>query len=101
MPGSGNEAVPNLTCPGSVPRKIFLIWGVLIMTHVHSLSTEWLPISISPPDGDLEVCVMDYDGLVLALDYPCHRNGADWIDASNKRRIDIQPTHWRKWTESN
>ena len=67
MPGSGNEAVPNLTCPGSVPRRIFLIWGVLIMTHVHSLSTEWLPISISPPDGDLEVCVMDYDGLVRAL----------------------------------
>jgi hypothetical protein len=100
MPGSGNEAVPNLTCPGSVPRRIFLIWGA---DHdpVHSLSTEWLPISISPPDGDLEVCVMDYDGLVLALDYPCHRNGADWIDASNKRRIDIQPTHWRKWTEGN
>jgi hypothetical protein len=25
--------------------------------------------------------------------------GADLVDPSNKRRIDIQPTHWRKWTE--
>ncbi len=71
------------------------------MTHIDSLSTEWLPVSIAPPDGDLEVCVMDYDGIVRALTYPCHREGADWIDASNSRRIDIQPTHWRKWTESN
>jgi hypothetical protein len=69
------------------------------MTQIHSLSGEWLPASITPPDGDLEVCVMDYDGIVLALVYPCHKSGAEWVDASNKKHIDIQPTHWRKWTE--
>ena len=73
--------------------------GVLIMTQAHSLSAEWLPVSITPPDGDLEVCVMDYDGIVQALPYRCHRNGAEWIDASNKKHVDIQPTHWRKWTD--
>ena len=76
------------------------VWGVLIMTHIHSLSREWLPVSIAPSVGDLEVCVMDYDGIVQALGYPCHKNGAEWVNASNKKHIDIQPTHWRKWTES-
>jgi len=71
------------------------------MTQLHSLSGEWLPVSIAPPLGeDLEVCVMDFDGIVLALAYPCHKNAADWVDASNKKHVDIQPTHWRKWTES-
>jgi hypothetical protein len=74
--------------------------GVL-MTHIHSLPAEWLPVSIAPSDeGDLKVCVIDYDGIVLALAYPCHKNGTEWVDASNKKYIDIQPTHWRKWTES-
>jgi hypothetical protein len=71
---------------------------VLIMTHIHS-APEWQPISMTPPDGDLEVCVMDYDGIILALGYPCHKSGTDFVDASNRKRIDIQPTHWRKWTE--
>jgi len=71
------------------------------MTHIYSLSVEWLSVSIAPTgDEDLEVCVMDYDGIVLALPYPCHREGAEWVDASNKKHIDIQPTHWRKWVES-
>jgi hypothetical protein len=70
------------------------------MTRIHSLPVEWLPVSIAPSDGDLEVCVMDYDGIVQALVYPCHKNGAEWVDALNKKHVDIQPTHWRKWTES-
>ncbi len=71
------------------------------MTHIHSSPAEWLPVSIAPPDGELEVCVVDYDGIIRALAYPCHKNGAHWVDASNKQRIDIQLTHWRKWTERN
>ena len=71
------------------------------MTHIHSLSVEWLPVSIAPTGNeDLEVCVIDYDGIVLALPYTCHKNGAEWVDASNKKHIDIQPTHWREWAES-
>ena len=67
------------------------------MTHVHSAPTEWLPISTTPPDAELEVCVMDFDGIVVALTYPCHRAGVEWLDAANRTRIDIQPTHWRRW----
>jgi hypothetical protein len=70
------------------------------MTHVHSLPAEWLPVSIAPSDADLEVCVMDFDGIVHALAFPCHKDEAGWVDASKKKRLDIQPTHWRKWTEN-
>jgi hypothetical protein len=41
------------------------------MTHVHSLPAEWLPVSNAPSDADLEVCVMDYDGIIHALVFPC------------------------------
>jgi hypothetical protein len=64
-------------------------------------SAEWLPTSTAAPEGDLEVCVIGYDGIVHVLAYPCHRNGADWVDASNQRHIHIQPTHWRRWTGGN
>jgi len=68
------------------------------MTHVQSSSTEWLPVSVAPDQGELEICVVNYDGIVRALDYPLRRSGAAWVDASNTKLLDIQPTHWRKWT---
>ena len=63
-------------------------------------SVEWLPVSVLPPTGQaLELCVMDYDEIVVSLPYPCHKSGPDFVDASNKKQIDIQPTHWHKWSE--
>ena len=66
---------------------------------MHSLPAEWLPASIAPSDGDLEVCVVDYDGIVHALAFPCHKDGVEWVNALSRKHIDIQPTHWRKWIE--
>jgi len=57
-----------------------------------------LPVSIAPPDSDLEVCVID-KGQVHALIFPCRTRGSDWVDASSKKRIDIAPTHWRLWAD--
>jgi hypothetical protein len=69
------------------------------MAVVHRLPDKWLLISIAPFDADLEVCVMDRHG-VHALVFPVHKSGTDWVDAKTKERIDILPTHWRKWAES-
>jgi hypothetical protein len=66
------------------------------MAQIHSLPEKWLPVSIAPSDGDLEVCVIE-NGEIYALVFPCCRNGDAWVDASTKKRIDIQPTHWRLW----
>jgi hypothetical protein len=63
---------------------------------MHVLSAEWLPVSIAPSDGDLEVCVLDYDGIVHALMFPRHKDGAEWVDASNRKPVDIQRTHWAR-----
>ena len=66
---------------------------------VHPLPDKWLLVSIAPSDADLEVCVMDQHG-IHALVFPVRKNGNDWVDASTKKGVDIQPTHWRKWNDS-
>ncbi len=68
------------------------------MAEIHRLPRKWLPISTAPSGSDLEVCVIDKRG-THALVFPCRKNATEWVDASTKRRIDIQPTHWRLWAE--
>jgi hypothetical protein len=68
------------------------------MGEVHHLSRKWLPISTAPSNSNLEVGVVDKNG-VHALMFPVRKNGPEWVDASTKKRIEIQPTHWRLWTE--
>jgi hypothetical protein len=68
------------------------------MTRVNSLPEQWLPISTAPLNTDLEVSVIDSHG-IHALVCPCRKNGNEWINASTKKTVDIQPTHWRKWIE--
>ena len=65
---------------------------------VHLLPDNSLPVSIAPSDTDLEVGVMDKRD-VHALMFPVRKSGTDWVDASTKKRVDIQPTHWRKWSD--
>jgi hypothetical protein len=87
--------VPKQT-PDIIKIETHFIIGGYVM---HLLPAEWLPVSSAPSGGDLEVCVLDYDGIVHALAFPCHKDGAEWVDALNKKHVYIQPTHWRKWTE--
>jgi len=68
------------------------------MPQDQSPPDKWLPVSIAPSDADLEVCVMDKRG-IHALVFPVRKSGTDWVNASTKKRIDIQPTHWRKWPD--
>ena len=67
---------------------------------MHASLTEWLPVATAPTDRELEVCVLDYDGMVHALTFPCHKDGADWVDHASSRQLDIQPTQWRSWMHS-
>jgi hypothetical protein len=66
------------------------------MDKSHGQCGEWLPISLAPQDGDLEVCVIDRDG-VHALVFPCRRAGPDWINARSGTFVEIHPTHYRAW----
>lgn len=71
-----------------------------MMADIHPLPAKWLPVSIAPSDADLEVCVIDKKGMIHALVFPVRKNGTGWADAATKKRIDIEPTHWRKWNET-
>jgi hypothetical protein len=55
----------------------------------------WKPISSAPFDRDLELAVVNYDG-VHALVFPCRRILGGWIDLATKERLDVQQTHWRE-----
>jgi hypothetical protein len=64
-----------------------------------AVSAEWRPASTAPSDRDLEICALDFDGIVHTVPFPCHRDGTNWLDCRGKALADIQPTHWRKWPE--
>jgi hypothetical protein len=68
------------------------------MGSVYQLPRKWLPISSAPRDRDLELSVID-SAEVHALVFPCRKANDGWIDASTKKQINVQPTHWRLWTE--
>ena len=56
----------------------------------------WHLISTAPFDRDLELALIDANG-VHAIFFPCRRVLGGWIKAETKTRIDVRPTHWRDW----
>jgi hypothetical protein len=48
---------------------------------MHPFSPEWQPASTTPSDRDLEICVLDYDGIVRTFPLACHKDGPNWVDA--------------------
>ncbi|MDO8877883.1 MAG: hypothetical protein Q8M24_21760 [Pseudolabrys sp.] len=58
----------------------------------------WMPVSSAPFERDLELAVIDHSG-THALVFPCHRIRGGWIEAQTKRKLEVEPTHWREWKE--
>lgn len=61
-----------------------------------SLLPMWQHISTAPYHQPLQLAVVDGEGL-HALVFPCERGIAGWVNASNRQRVDVDPTHWRPW----
>lgn len=59
---------------------------------------EWQRAFCAPFDDDLELAVIDANG-AHALVFPCRRILGGWIKAQTKQRIEVYPTHWRKWRD--
>jgi hypothetical protein len=57
----------------------------------------WQPISTAPFDHDLELAVINEDG-TTALVFRCRRVVGGWIDTETRQLIDVDPTHWREWS---
>jgi hypothetical protein len=56
----------------------------------------WKSISTAPFDRDLELAVIDKDGL-HALVFPCRRILRGWINSETEEWVEVHPTHWRDW----
>ena len=59
-------------------------------------SDGWRQIATAPFDHDLELAVIDYEG-VHALVFACRRVLGGWIKTETKQRIEVHPDHWRDW----
>jgi hypothetical protein len=58
----------------------------------------WHVISAAPFDRDLELALVDANG-VHAIFFPCRRVLGGWIKAKMKTPIKVHPTHWRDWAK--
>lgn len=67
------------------------------MQSMQQSHDDWLSASVAPSDADLEVCVIDRQG-VHTLAFPARWSGYGWRSAHSQRRLDIDPTHWRPWS---
>lgn len=56
----------------------------------------WQAAASAPFDRDLELAVIDQDG-VHALVFPCRRILGGWVNAETKQSITVRPSHWREW----
>jgi hypothetical protein len=56
----------------------------------------WQQIATAPFDADIEIAVIDRDG-AHALVFPCRRILGGWMKAETKERLEVHPTHWRRW----
>lgn len=61
---------------------------------------DWQPIVTAPFDRDLRLAVVDQQGEAHALVFPCRRILGGWLKAETKARIDVDPTHWQEWTDT-
>jgi hypothetical protein len=60
----------------------------------------WTAVASAPFDQDLELAFIDEKG-THALVFACRRIAGGWMNAATKERLDVRPTHWRKWTGAN
>jgi len=65
------------------------------MSKDGTAEATWLPISVAPFDCELELAVIEDE--VHALVFPCLRLMGGWVKAATKERVEVHPTHWRRW----
>lgn len=57
----------------------------------------WLKIETAPFDRDVEVAVVEDDGKIYPVIFPCRRVLGGWTKAASGGPVAIHPTHWRDW----
>jgi hypothetical protein len=55
----------------------------------------WQDVSTAPFNRDIALAVIDDE--VHVLIFPCIRTEAGWMNAQTMKRVEVTPTHWRRW----
>jgi hypothetical protein len=61
---------------------------------------DWQPLITAPWERVVELAVIDFDGVIHALPFPCRRTFSGWLNADTRKWADVSPTHWRDWQNS-
>ena len=61
------------------------------------ITMKWFEIETAPFNRDLELAVIEADGDIYAVVFPCRRVVDGWIKAATGRPVELHPTHWRDW----
>jgi hypothetical protein len=61
------------------------------------LGMDWQPIITAPDERRLELAVIDLDGWVSVLCFPCRHTSDGWLNMESQKWVDVRPTHWRDW----
>jgi len=69
------------------------------MARIQATDLQWNAIDRRPApfNADLQLAVLDIQG-VHALVFPCRRILGGWLNTSTQKRVNLRPTHWRRWT---
>ena len=82
---------------GTLGHAIFVAARLGTLSELAPLVRGYQPISSAPFDRDLELAVIDYDG-VHALVFPCRRILGGCMNAESKVKLyGLRPTQWREW----
>ncbi len=73
-----------------------MTFGVSAQQLIEDCRMEWQPVTTAPYGVDLELAVLDGDG-ILALVFPCRRNVHGWVNSKSGASVGIYPSHWRQW----
>ncbi len=66
------------------------------MTAGSDARGEWLPIALAPMGRDLEISVIDREG-VHSVVFPCRKSALGWVNSASGGLVEVHPTHWRVW----
>jgi hypothetical protein len=70
-----------------------------LQSDVLIFGMDWRPIITAPWECDVELAVVDPDGSVRALAFPCRRTFGGWLNAETRKQVDVRPTHWQNWQD--
>lgn len=67
------------------------------------LNYMWHPVTNHgasvPEDRDVRLAVIDSEGTIHALIFPCRRVENEWLNAKTRRHVELSPTHWQDWSD--